>query len=88
MFNSKAGTHDDAQAFIDARPEIIYWYTVIPNTFFLVSEETAGTLSKMFQTFTQKQGRFIILDTATDRAGWLPEKAWKLMAEPSSLGGS
>jgi hypothetical protein len=84
VFDDAAGTMNAVRSFIDSRPEILNWYTCMPNTFFMVSELPAADLTKLFREFTKDQGRFIIVDLATDRNGWLPSKAWEFIRNPKA----
>ncbi len=72
-------TREEVKVFINSRKEIITWYVCMSNAIFIRSGLTAKSLGKVFRQFTQDKGRFIILDCATDRDGWLPEDAWKFM---------
>ncbi len=85
VYNDEVGTKDAVRSFIDSRPEILNWYTCLPNAFFIVSELTATQLQEIFRTFTKDKGRFIIADLATDRNGWLPQKAWEFIRNPKAV---
>jgi hypothetical protein len=83
VFDDNVGTHKKVQDFIDGCPEIVNWHTYWPNAFLLVSDSTAAILTDVVQKgLNKRKGRFIIVDTAADRSGWLPQAAWKLMREP------
>jgi hypothetical protein len=79
VFSDDVGTRDQVKRFIDSRTEIITWYFCMSNAIFIRSRQTAGQLTTMFREFTGDSGRFIILDCATDRNGWLPKEAWAFM---------
>lgn len=70
---------------LDLCPEVLFWYRCLPNAFFLVSQYASQQIARRLHTL-RPQGRFLVLDTATDRAGWLPKDAWKLMKDPGSFG--
>jgi hypothetical protein len=88
LFDDEAGSLDCVRRFIDTHPDILNWYHILPNSFFIVSERTADQLANIFRRFTNDKGRFIILDTKSDRSGWLPLKAWQFMADPKPSGRS
>ncbi len=79
VFSGDLGTRDQIKDFLDSRSEIITWYYCMTNAIFVRSSFTAKTLTVMFREFTKDKGRFIFLDCATDRNGWLPADAWKFM---------
>jgi hypothetical protein len=80
------GTREKVKAFIESRPDIIVnWYYCLPNSFFIVSPYTAEQLSNHLHSFSAT-GWFVVLDTATDRNGWLPKTAWELMNNPRRVG--
>ena len=69
--------------FLDSRPDILYWVTCLPNSFFIVSTASAAELTDaIHQQFTDKGGSFIFLNTRGERDGWLPESVWDLIAKP------
>ncbi len=81
VFDDAVGTRREVLDFLDRQPEILNWYTCLSNAVFIVSTKTAGELTKLFRSFTSDKGRFVILDTDTDRNGWLPKKAWDFISE-------
>jgi hypothetical protein len=86
VYSENLGPAERVRDFIDSRKEITNWHRWLPNSFFLVSELPATKLTDLFRTYTKDKGHFIILDTATDRDGWLPRRAWKLMRYPRAVG--
>jgi hypothetical protein len=79
VFDDAVGTRREVLDFLDRRPEILDWFTCLPNAVFIVSNKTANELASLFRSFTADKGRFVILDTDTDRNGWLPRKAWNFI---------
>lgn len=82
-FSPTSLSHDGIRDFIDSRKEIPYWATYIRNTFFLISSQTAEELTDLLLSFTEKNGRFIILDTNTEINGWMPREIWGLVLNPT-----
>lgn len=70
--------------FLDNRPEILNWLTLLPNTVFITSNRTVRTLAKIIsnrfpETF------FIILEYESWKAdGGLTEEAWEFLNNPKS----
>lgn len=64
--------------------EIVNWLAVYRGMLILVSEYDAKTLQKRLRTKTSlNHERFLVVDLATDRQGWLPKSAWSLINEPT-----
>jgi hypothetical protein len=85
VFDDKVGSHEKVRRFIDSRPEIVNWLSYFSNSFLIVSAKTANELTEIFLKLTKKSGRFLIVDTHTDRNGWLPKEAWELMRHPKGV---
>ncbi len=84
LFNGETWSSEKVKRFLDSRQEIEYWFRCLPNSFFLVSSLSATELTKLIRRESRHRGRFLILDTDTDRNGWLPKPAWDLMKSPES----
>jgi hypothetical protein len=83
VFDSNIGTEKEVSKFLDEREDIFQnWMTVLPNSFFIVSDKSAKEIADVFRSLTQNNGRFIVLDVETDRNGWLPKKAWEFIKNP------
>jgi hypothetical protein len=67
---------------VESIPEIVNWVKCLPNSIFIVSSLPATELTNLLIEATGKKGRFLILDTATDRNGVLPRAIWDLMKTP------
>jgi hypothetical protein len=86
LFDEEVGSYERVRRFIDSRPEIVNWHGYFSNAFLIVSHYTAGSLSELIlKHLTKRRGRFLILDTNTDRSGWMPKTAWDLMRTPHSV---
>lgn len=85
VFDDAIGTRRKVLDFLDQRPEILNWYTCMSNAVLIVSDKSADELTKLFRTFTQDRGRFLIINASdSDRNGWLPQKAWRLIRNADS----
>lgn len=86
VFDVTVGTLEEVSKFLDKREDIFQnWMTILPNSFFVISDKSATELSDVFRTFTEDKGRFIILDVNTDRNGWLPKTAWNFVKKPKAV---
>jgi len=81
-------TIDDFTARIDSFPEVLNWYSVLPNTVFLVSHHPAKQLSETIRTRIRNVSRLLVVDANNpkDRSGWLPSKAWDFLRDPKPVG--
>lgn len=84
VYSTEVGSYERVKRFLDQRPEILNWVRYMPHTFIIVSDKTAPQLAAIFRKLTNGKGRFLILDTQTDRDGWLPKAAWDLMRNPKA----
>jgi hypothetical protein len=84
VYSNDLGTTDQVRAVIDNNVDIVNWYKCLPNAFFITSPQTASTLAREIRGQLGDK-RFIILDTQTDRSGWLPTKAWDFMKNPRAI---
>lgn len=84
VFNTVAAKHDCLRDFLDRQPGILDWYSCIPNTIFVVSSLDANGVAEVIRQFTRNKGYFLVLDTETDKGGWLPKAAWDFMRNKTS----
>lgn len=86
VFDATVGTLEEVSRFLDKREDVFQnWMTILPSSFFVISDRSATELSDVFRTFTKNKARFIILDVDTDRNGWLPKKAWNFVKNPKAV---
>ena len=78
--------YNKVRRFLDTNPAVLDWYVCLPHSAFIVSELTAKQLAGVFRSKFPK-GRFLVMDTATDRNGYLPKEAWDFMQKPKAAGG-
>ena len=75
-FNETASSHECMKSFLDRTPEILDWHSPMHMSFFVVYSFTASTLTELIRTHMKDKGRFIVVDLATDRSGWLAKTSW------------
>ena len=77
VYNLATGTREEIRECIDNLPQITYWRTDLPNSFYLISELNAEQLTDLIREKTKKGGRFIIAElVAGSYNGYLPPDAW------------
>ena len=79
IYSDPVGSRDALTKFFDDRPEILYWRHDLPNTYYLISENTADELARMVQRFNHERGRFLICEVGANKEGWLPRATWILL---------
>lgn len=84
IFNEKVGARKEVQQFLDAIPEITYWYGCMPHAIFCTSTLSAGELSEKFKERygTDDGQRFFITEVHSDRQGWMPKQVWHMLKNP------
>jgi hypothetical protein len=86
VFDDAVTSYEKVKKFVDDEPAVVNWKSYLPNLFLIVSPLTASGLTDLIlKKLTKKKGRFIVLDTKTDRSGWLPQSAWTLMRDPKPI---
>ena len=81
IYDHEVGTREEVREFLDEQPEILHWRYDLPNTFYLISDQSAEDLYEIFQNFNRKHGRFLVSKVSSNRQGWLPRKTWKFLNE-------
>ncbi len=91
VFNDQFSERDDLTNFVDAIPEIINWRTDMPGCLMVVSELSAREIAQHLSELNekrdgQKKGYFLVSEVGTNKQGWLPKPAWRLMNEKHAPG--
>jgi hypothetical protein len=86
VHSARFGEPDDVRDMLDADAKILNWVRVAPYAFLIVSRLSATSLADRFRDQHLREGHFLLLDTATDRNGWLPRDTWRLMRNPRPVG--
>ncbi len=85
VYSDDLGPEERIRRFVDQHPEIVNWYRCLPNSLFIVSTLAAQDLAREIRKGLG-EGRFIVVDTNSDRSGWLPRQLWALMSNPRPVG--
>jgi len=92
VHDSEAATAEEIKHFLNARPEVTYWVTMVPKVYFIGSDENVTTLSELFQDYMRKNGRPIDETSGgryaflefTSSHGWLNKVVWSAIDEVDS----
>jgi hypothetical protein len=85
-YDSKQISEKNFLQYLDTRPEILNWFSIIPNTVFIVSNRSAHSLVNVFQK--NYPNVFLIIsefDTLKDN-GLLSDEAWDFLNNPKPAG--
>jgi hypothetical protein len=74
----------DLITFLDARHEILNWYSSMPTTIFLVTELNAEQIRLVVRERYPAEFFFVgkISGSHLESNGWLPAEAWQFIQNP------
>lgn len=78
VYSDKLGTREEVKNCMDNIPEVITWRYDMPNSFYIISEKSAGEIAEAIHDFTGKT-RFLVTEITSNRQGWLPDDTWYLI---------
>jgi hypothetical protein len=78
VYNDRLGSREDVKRFLNGSREVTTWRADIPNSFYVISEVDANTLSKLIRN-ELGAGRFILSEITSNVGGWLPPQTWYLL---------
>ncbi len=68
---------DALKEFIKTTQMFENWWNHIPGVFLVVSDRSAGAISKAIRRYT-KEARLLVIETNTaESEGFLPERSWR-----------
>ncbi|MCH7878471.1 MAG: hypothetical protein IH914_04040 [candidate division Zixibacteria bacterium] len=79
FYTDKVGSREAVKKLLDSIPEISHWRFDMPNSFYLVSEESAEVLATKILQSTNNSGRFLITEYSENSQGWLTKQSWYLL---------
>lgn len=82
VYSDKLGSREEVKQLINKIPEIIHWRYDLPNCFYIVSEESAKTLSSLIMNKGKgKSARFVIneFNESVEYEGILTVDSWYLI---------
>lgn len=64
--------------------DFVNWHTLGQSSMLLASKWTAEGVSEILRrkTVLKHDALFLVVDTKSDRAGWLPQRLWDFMQDP------
>ena len=78
VYSNSFGDREELSKFFSACSYIDHWRYDLPNSFYLVSDESAFELGKRFkQQFPN--ARYLLVEITNNRQGWLPKDTWNFI---------
>ena len=85
LFAHNSVRHTEVIKFLNESEIVEHWAGCLPFSFLVVTQHTARDFAQVVrEAFPQKGFRFVVLDTDTDRGGWLNKGQWDLMKRPEA----
>jgi hypothetical protein len=83
-FNDSTVSEESIFDFLDSKPEVLNWMSVLPNTIFLASNASVEKLTKVFSR-KFPNAFFLVYEYDTRKAnGALTDEAWDFLNNPES----
>lgn len=79
VYSEKLGTRNEIKSCLRKIPEVITWRYDLPNSFYLISEQTPTGIAEAINrelNSRERRGRFIITEISDDKQGLLPKDTW------------
>jgi hypothetical protein len=78
IHSNSVGSREQIKTWVNQCAYVTTWRCDLPHAFYLVSEFTAGDISKDFIGYFGKRGRHLIVEITENRQGLLPKETWHL----------
>lgn len=83
-FNVLTVTRDQILAFLDTRPEVQNWYTILPGQVYVISDRSASELAYLLrQRFA---GELFTVAEIANIDGAMPPEVWDFLSNPRPSG--
>lgn len=80
IYNDDVGTREEIRDYLDELPEVLNWRYDMPYAFYVISRCSAQEIAEKIHEFAD-DGRFLIVEVAENKQGWLPRRTWTLLNE-------
>jgi len=75
------GTPGEVSEILDKMPAVLNWRTDMPNSFYIVSKESAQELHREFILHMPRAAYFLFTEIGENKQGVLPKETWSLLNE-------
>ena len=87
VYGDDLGTREEVKTILEAIPQIVNWRYEMPNSFYLISSETAETLSALIRMESGKdKPTFLVVEILSNRYGWLNPEGWEFIRKKKAVG--
>jgi hypothetical protein len=83
LFSNEFASRDAVKIFANASPLVYTWRYDLPNSFYLISENSAREIAEGLQRAIGNKNRFIVTEINENHWGWLPDDTWYLIKNKS-----
>ena len=78
VYSDNLGSREEVKKCIDSIPQVNTWRYDMPNSFYLISENSADEIARAIHDFTGKT-RFLVSEITPNKQGWLSKETWHLI---------
>jgi len=85
IYSDETGSRESIKAWADSEEMVKIWRYDLPNTFYLISENSAQELSDSLGVHLGGRGRYLIVEAGENRQGRLPKETWFLLRNKKKM---
>lgn len=78
VYSGSLGNSEKVKNCLSKINQVIHWRTDMPNSFYIISTDTANDIAKSIRKEIGN-GRFLITEITSNKQGWLPTETWELI---------
>lgn len=78
VYSNNLGTRDQVKECLDNISQVITWRYDMPNSFYIISEDSADEIARAIHDYTGKT-KFIVSEITSNKQGWLSKETWYLI---------
>ena len=79
IYDEKVGTREQLKDVFNLMSIVSTWRFDIPHCFYIISESSAQELYEQFIKINEKKGRFMFIETSSNRQGQMLPDTWYLL---------
>lgn len=79
VYGTELGDREKVKGFLESMPIIELWRSDLPNSFYLISQQSAKAIAEQLRDLAGTRSRFIVTEIPADSYGWLTPESWYLI---------
>ena len=79
IYDDGVGTREEITKIFNTMPAVITWRFDMPHAYYIVSENSAEELYAQFIIYNGKKGKFMFVETGSNRQGLMLSEAWHIL---------